>query len=66
MVATSAAAAASAAAGGDAQLPQLSYWEKTPPFAAVAMAGAAGVQLPHGADPKATNKTITKLQFPGG
>lgn len=46
--------------------PQLTYWDRTPPYAAIALAQEAGVELQHAADPKATKETITKLQFANG
>lgn len=43
--------------------PQLTYWERNPPYAALALAQEAKVDLQHAADPKATKETIAKLQF---
>lgn len=58
-------AAAAPAAGLGAE-PMLTYWERNPPYAAIALAQEAKVELQHAADPKATKETITKLQFPNG
>jgi hypothetical protein len=44
----------------------LSYWDRAPPLAALALAAHAGLPLEHGPDPKATNKTIPKLTFASG
>ncbi|KAF8056743.1 glutamate--tRNA ligase [Scenedesmus sp. PABB004] len=60
------AAAAEAAAAAGAAGPRLAYWDRAPPYAAVALAGLAGLDLQHGADPAATNKTVPALRFPGG
>lgn len=46
--------------------PTLSYWERAAPFAALALAKHAGVELKHEADPKATNKTVPSLRFDSG
>lgn len=48
------------------QQPQLTYWERNPPYAAVALAHQAKVDLQHGADPKGTNKSIPTLKFVSG
>jgi hypothetical protein len=45
---------------------QLTYWDRNPPYAAIALAQEAGVALEHAADPKATKETIAKLQFANG
>jgi glutamyl-tRNA synthetase len=42
------------------------YWERSPPFAALALANLGGVAFEHAADPKATNKTVPTLKFEGG
>jgi hypothetical protein len=55
-----------AAAAGSQQQPVLTYWDRNPPFAAVALAQQANLALQHAADPKATNKTIATLKFPSG
>lgn len=55
-----------AAAAAAAASPLLTYWDRTPPYAAIALAEAANVSLSHAADPKGTKETITKLQFPSG
>jgi hypothetical protein len=62
----SAAAAAAAGSAATSQQPLLTYWDRNPPYAAVALAAAAGVEVPHAADPKATKETLAKLQFPSG
>eukprot|EP00878_Enallax_costatus_P010415 GHUV01010871.1.p1 GENE.GHUV01010871.1~~GHUV01010871.1.p1 ORF type:complete len:501 (+),score=123.71 GHUV01010871.1:69-1571(+) len=49
-----------------AEQPQLSYWERNPPYAAVALAHQANVPLKHAADPKGTNKSIPTLKFASG
>lgn len=54
-----------AAAAGQIQA-QLTYWDRNPPYAAIALAQEAGVALEHAADPKATKETIAKLQFANG
>eukprot|EP00775_Hariotina_reticulata_P007441 gene7441-7651_t len=46
--------------------PSLSYWERNPPYAAVAVALYANVPLEHAADPKGTKATIPTLKFPSG
>lgn len=61
-----AAAAAASAAGSQIEQPQLTYWDRQPPYAAVALAHEAKVDLQHAADPKATKETIAKLQFSNG
>jgi hypothetical protein len=55
-----------AAAASSQQQPVLTYWDRNPPFAAVALAQHANVALQHAADPKATNKSIATLKFPSG
>lgn len=45
---------------------QLSYWERNPPFAAVAFAKLLGVDLNHAADPKGTKETVATLRFSSG
>uniref|UniRef100_A0A383W857 glutamate--tRNA ligase n=1 Tax=Tetradesmus obliquus TaxID=3088 RepID=A0A383W857_TETOB len=55
-----------AAAASSQQQPVLTYWDRNPPFAAVALAQAANVALQHAADLKATNKTNATLKFPSG
>lgn len=54
-----------AAAAGQIQA-QVTYWDRNPPYAAIALAQEAGVALEHAADPKATKETIAKLQFANG
>eukprot|EP00882_Tetradesmus_deserticola_P022908 GHRQ01024902.1.p1 GENE.GHRQ01024902.1~~GHRQ01024902.1.p1 ORF type:complete len:295 (-),score=11.31 GHRQ01024902.1:452-1336(-) len=55
-----------AAAASSQQQPVLTYWDRNPPFAAVALAQHANLALQHAADPKATNKTTATLKFPSG
>lgn len=55
-----------AAAPGDGDLPKLTYWERNPPYAAIALSFQAGVALEHAADPKATNKSVPTLKFAAG
>lgn len=59
-------AAAATAAGSVAAQPQLTYWDRQPPYAAIALAQEAGVDLHHAADPHATKETIASLQFSNG
>jgi hypothetical protein len=49
-----------------AAAPLLTYWDRAPPFACVALSKYAGVELKHEADPKATKETVPTLQFDGG
>ena len=63
MTASAAAAAAPAAAAAAAAGALLTYWDRNPPYAAIALAKHAGVDLKHEADPKATNKTVATLRF---
>lgn len=49
-----------------AEQPVLTYWERQPPLAALALAKHADVQLKHEADPKATKETVPTLTFPSG
>jgi glutamyl-tRNA synthetase len=46
--------------------PVLTYWERQPPLAAVALAKHANVSLKHEADPKATKETVPTLKFSSG
>lgn len=46
--------------------PTLTYWDRQPPFAAVALAKHANVAVKHESDPKATKQTIPTLSFPSG
>jgi len=46
--------------------PHLSYWERNPPYAAVAIALYAKLPLEHPADPKGTKATPPTLKFPSG
>ncbi|KAI8476061.1 MAG: tRNA synthetases class I, catalytic domain-containing protein [Monoraphidium minutum] len=46
--------------------PTLTYWERQPPLAGVALAKHANVPLKHEADPKATKETVPTLKFPTG
>jgi hypothetical protein len=59
-------AAAAAPAAGQMQQPSLTYWDRNPPYAAIALAEQAGVELQHAACPKATKETIAKLEFANG
>jgi hypothetical protein len=59
-------AAAAAPAAGHMQQPSLTYWDRNPPYAAIALAQEAGVELQHAACPKATKETIAKLEFANG
>lgn len=54
------------AAGDSGSGAALTYWERQPPFAALALGKYAGVGLQHAADPKATKETVPTLRFPGG
>lgn len=55
-----------AAAAAQSPQPVLTYWDRNPPYAAIALAKHAGVDLKHEADPKATNKTVATLRFESG
>ena len=44
----------------------LTFWDRQPPLAALALAQHAGVPLSHEADPKATKETVAKMTFPSG
>jgi hypothetical protein len=57
---------AAVSAGSPEQLAQLTYWDRNPPYAVIALAQEASIDLPHAADPKATKETTAKLQFPTG
>lgn len=46
--------------------PLLSFWERAPPYGALAVSGLAGVPIEAKADPKATKDTSTKLTLPSG
>ncbi len=46
--------------------PALSYWERNPPYAALALAAHLGLELPHAADAKARKGTPHTLAFAGG
>jgi len=46
--------------------PTLTYWDRQPPLAAVALAKHTNVDLKHTADPKATKETIPTLRFASG
>jgi glutamyl-tRNA synthetase len=46
--------------------PTLTYWDRQPPLAALALAQHADVPLKHEADPKATKETVATLTFPSG
>ena len=46
--------------------PTLTYWDRQPPFAALALAKHAHVDLSHEADPKATKETVPTLAFDSG
>ncbi len=46
--------------------PKLTYWERNPPYAAVALAALANVPVNNVADPKATKETVPALQFASG
>ena len=55
-----------AAVPAASQQPLLTYWDRTPPYAAIALAQEAKVDLQHAADPKATKETVATLQFSNG
>jgi hypothetical protein len=59
MAPDSTAAAAAAA-------PTCTFWERAAPFAAVALAKHAGVDVKFEADPKGTKDTIPTLRFDSG
>ncbi|EIE22615.1 glutamyl-tRNA synthetase, putative [Coccomyxa subellipsoidea C-169] len=51
---------------GAAERPLLSYFEKAPPLAAIAVATLAGVHVEIKADPKFTKDSLPALSIPGG
>lgn len=46
--------------------PLLTFWERNPPFAALAAAKLSGAVIDAKPDPKATKDTIATLTFPSG
>uniref|UniRef100_A0A7S0WYI8 glutamate--tRNA ligase n=1 Tax=Chlamydomonas leiostraca TaxID=1034604 RepID=A0A7S0WYI8_9CHLO len=50
----------------DGQLPSLTFWDRNPPFAAVAAAKLAGTALDVKPDPKATKDYVATLTFASG
>jgi len=51
---------------GAAERPILSYFEKSPPLAAIAVANLSGVDVELKADPKFTKDSLPALSLPGG
>ncbi|BDA45805.1 Glutamate-tRNA ligase, cytoplasmic [Coccomyxa sp. Obi] len=51
---------------GAAERPMLSYFEKAPPLAAMAIAKLCGVDVEFKADPKFTKDSLPALSLPGG
>lgn len=60
------AAGAQAPAGNMAAAPVLTFWERNPPFAALAAAKLSGASLDAKPDPKATKDTVATLTFASG
>ena len=46
--------------------PELTFWERNPPFAALAAAKLAGASVSAKPDPKATKDTVATLTFASG
>jgi hypothetical protein len=51
---------------GAAERPLLSYFEKAPPLAAIAVVQLSGVDVEIKADPKFTKDSLPALSVPGG